>query len=57
MLTHGGTVVVVPEEDRLDVADYLGFLDRHAIHTAYIPPSFLPDLRARGQPTPRSAAS
>ncbi|KOV71751.1 hypothetical protein ADL01_19730 [Streptomyces sp. NRRL WC-3618] len=47
VLTHGGTVVVVPEEDRLDAADYLGFLDRHAIHTAYIPPSFLPDLRAR----------
>ncbi|MEV0484437.1 amino acid adenylation domain-containing protein [Streptomyces sp. NPDC050508] len=47
VLTHGGTVVVVPEEDRLDAADYLAFLDRHAIHTAYVPPSFLPDLLAR----------
>ncbi|MGY4921287.1 amino acid adenylation domain-containing protein [Streptomyces sp. 900105755] len=47
VLTHGGTVVVVPEQDRLDAADYLAFLDRHAIHTAYVPPSFLPDLLAR----------
>lgn len=46
-LTCGGTVVVVPEEDRLEAAGHLGFLDRNGIHNAYIPPSFLPDLLTR----------
>jgi amino acid adenylation domain-containing protein len=44
-LSRGGTVTVVPEEYRLDASRFLEFLHTSRVHSAYVPPAFLPDLR------------
>jgi mycobactin peptide synthetase MbtE len=44
-LCTGGTAVMVPARDRLEAGRYLDFLHREGVHSAYVPPAFLPDLR------------
>ncbi|MEU4782928.1 AMP-binding protein, partial [Micromonospora sp. NPDC023633] len=45
-LVRGGTVRVVPEAARHDGAALAGFLDAAGAGSAYVPPAFLPELRA-----------
>ncbi|MCQ4041863.1 amino acid adenylation domain-containing protein [Streptantibioticus rubrisoli] len=51
-LSRGGSVTVVPADDRLDASRFLEFLHTSRAHSAYVPPAFLPDLREflRSQP-------
>ncbi|MBC3843059.1 amino acid adenylation domain-containing protein [Streptacidiphilus sp. 4-A2] len=46
-LVSGGSLVTVPETERLDVHGFLSFLGRAGVNSAYVPPSFLPGLRDR----------
>jgi amino acid adenylation domain-containing protein len=43
-LCLGGTVTVVPGPSRLEARAFVGFLDQHSVHSAYVPAAFLPDL-------------
>ncbi|MEV5769437.1 AMP-binding protein, partial [Micromonospora sp. NPDC052213] len=45
-LARGGTVRVVPDGARHDGAALAGFLDASGAGSAYVPPAFLPELRA-----------
>ncbi|MER7335044.1 MULTISPECIES: AMP-binding protein [unclassified Micromonospora] len=45
-LVRGGTVRVVPDGARHDGAALAGFLDEAGAGSAYVPPAFLPELRA-----------
>ncbi|MFG3700938.1 AMP-binding protein [Micromonospora sp. NPDC047620] len=45
-LVRGGTVRVVPDGARHDGAALAGFLDAAGAGSAYVPPAFLPELRA-----------
>jgi amino acid adenylation domain-containing protein len=53
-LCRGGTVVVVPPEERLEGTRLAAFLDRMDVHSAYVPPAFLADLRDRLRADPAS---
>lgn len=44
-LLSGGTVAVVPPEDRLEAQRLVAFLDRAKVASAYIPPGLLADVR------------
>ncbi|MEW1907508.1 amino acid adenylation domain-containing protein [Kitasatospora sp. NPDC085895] len=56
-LVRGGTLCVVPAAERLDPRRFLAFLDREAVGSCYVPPSFLTVLRDRLRDEPESGGS
>ncbi|WP_326564454.1 non-ribosomal peptide synthetase [Micromonospora peucetia] len=46
VLLAGGTLLVVPDDVRLEPAAMFALMARHAVATAYLPPAILPSLRA-----------
>lgn len=55
-LLHGGTVVVVPDECRLEGPRLAGFLSYAEVGSAYVPGAFLPDLLALLRTDPEACA-